>query len=660
MQQRMRDGQGEATEQVIWYGSTQPLIVDLNVSGETQARKKQHHQLDSHPAQWVATNQVPDGTATPAQGEHQHKEGRKGLKKLQKADIWQFLRFCIVGTLNAVIDFGVLNLLLWRYPTADIWKTLAYNSLAVLLAATNSFFWNKYWTFQQRSPITFQEVYRFLVVAGGTTLMNDMLMWLLGRTFPGIMDSSLAGANVLKLGAIVGTMSISFFGMRLWVFFQQRFAEEVSSLADTKMEKLAGIKLIYDVDTVIVGAIRPARNVEATVTSKPGKPGSSGVTSDPSASQSKRNAPMKTLIIIPTYNEGENLPLLLRQIFTYAPIADVLIVDDNSPDGTGELAEEIRKQNPQVYVLHRPGKLGLGTAYIAGFTYAIHHGYDVVFEMDADFSHDPRYLPNFLKDIEHADLVIGSRYIPGGSTPNWSMIRRLISSSGNIFARFLLGIPVHDCTGGFRCYRSQVLQSVNLDAVQSRGYAFQVELTYRVLKQGFKIVETPIRFIDRRLGTSKMSRKIVIEAFTYVLRTRFSKQAFAPNVSSPSAFSAATTFHLHSTMDSVAPTFVPRTNVPASTPAVAVHVASTPSYVSRRLSPHATNDVILLDRNAVESVSFSLANPSLADLPQLNSQLSRGNIPETRIMQRIALPITPLPEPPSPRGIRPIKLESLD
>ena len=241
-------------------------------------------------------------------------------------------------------------------------------------------------------------------------------------------------------------------------------------------------------------------------------------------SKSLKHLSMKTLIIIPTYNELENLPLLLKQIFSFAPETDVLIVDDNSPDGTGQLAKEIRKKNPRVNVLHRPGKLGLGTAYIAGFKYAIEHSYDAAFEMDADFSHDPCYLPNFLKAIESADLVIGSRYIPGGSTPNWSATRRLISGSGNIFARFMLGIQIHDCTGGFRCYRRSVLQNIDLDAIQSRGYAFQVELTYRVMRQGFKIVETPITFMDRRLGKSKMSRKIVIEAFTYVLRTRFSKQ----------------------------------------------------------------------------------------------------------------------------------------
>lgn len=232
---------------------------------------------------------------------------------------------------------------------------------------------------------------------------------------------------------------------------------------------------------------------------------------------------MKTLIIIPTYNEVENLRPLLQEIFSYAPLTDVLIVDDNSPDGTGELADEIAQRNSQVHVLHRAGKLGLGTAYIAGFKYAIEHNYDAAFEMDADFSHDPRYLPDFLKKIEHADLVIGSRYIPGGNTPNWSLLRRFISGGGNIFARFMLRIPVHDCTAGFRCYRREVLESIDLDSIQSQGYAFQVELAYRTLKQGFRIVETPIIFMDRRIGKSKMSRKIVLEGFTYVLRTRLAE-----------------------------------------------------------------------------------------------------------------------------------------
>jgi dolichol-phosphate mannosyltransferase len=236
--------------------------------------------------------------------------------------------------------------------------------------------------------------------------------------------------------------------------------------------------------------------------------------------ESQKGTIMKTLIIIPTYNEAENLPLLLEKTFSYAPQVDVLIIDDNSPDGTGELAEEIRRQDVRIHVLHRPGKLGLGTAYIAGFQYTIEQGYDVAFEMDADFSHDPRYLPDFLQAIERADVVIGSRYIPGGSTPNWSLIRRVISGSGNVFARFVLNIPVRDCTSGYRCYRRSVLQSLNLETIQSQGYAFQVELTYRVIQQGFKMIETPIMFVDRRLGKSKMSHTIFIEAFTYVLRTR--------------------------------------------------------------------------------------------------------------------------------------------
>lgn len=236
---------------------------------------------------------------------------------------------------------------------------------------------------------------------------------------------------------------------------------------------------------------------------------------------------MKTVIIIPTYNEYDNLRPLVQAVFSYAPGCDLLIVDDNSPDGTGELADELSQEDNHIHVLHREGKQGLGKAYIAGFKYAIAQGYDAVFEMDADFSHDPRYLPDFLKTIEHADLVIGSRYIPGGATPNWKLIRRMISGCGNFFFRFMLGVPIHDCTAGFRCYRREVLENIDLDSVQSHGYGFQVEMTYRVMKAGFRIVEIPIVFIDRRVGLSKMSGKIVAEAFTYVIRTRFSKSPVA-------------------------------------------------------------------------------------------------------------------------------------
>jgi len=232
---------------------------------------------------------------------------------------------------------------------------------------------------------------------------------------------------------------------------------------------------------------------------------------------------MKTFIIIPTYNEAENLSPLLQAIFSYAPLTDVLIVDDHSPDGTGELADSLQKQDMRLHVLHRTGKLGLGTAYLAGFKFALAEGYDVAFEMDADFSHDPSSLPAFLRAVEDADVVIGSRYMVGGGTLNWSALRRLISGSGNIFARLMLSIPIHDCTSGFRCYRRRVLASLDLDAVQSHGYAFQVELTYRVMLQGFQIIETPIVFRDRRCGKSKMSQAILLEALTYVLQTRLSQ-----------------------------------------------------------------------------------------------------------------------------------------
>lgn len=258
-QQMTRNGQGETAELVMLHGAAQPLSADPGGLREKRTNTRPHHQRDDGIVQRVSPNHARDGSDAP--GTHQQKEGRKRPIQVKKADIWQFLRFCIVGTSNAVIDFLVLNVLLWALPTVDTWRVLSYNSLAVLLAATNSFFWNKYWTFQQRRPITFQELYRFMVVASGTMLMNDTLMWLLGRAFPGSMSSSLIGTNALKLGAILGTMSISFFGMRLWVFFQKRYAGEARSLADNATKKLFAIKLADDVETVIAAARKPAFNV---------------------------------------------------------------------------------------------------------------------------------------------------------------------------------------------------------------------------------------------------------------------------------------------------------------------------------------------------------------------------------------------------------------
>jgi dolichol-phosphate mannosyltransferase len=229
---------------------------------------------------------------------------------------------------------------------------------------------------------------------------------------------------------------------------------------------------------------------------------------------------VKSLIVIPTYNERENIASLVDDVLRCVPTMDLLIIDDNSPDGTGQVIDEMRERDPRIHVLHREGKLGLGTAYVRGFQYAIEQGYDLVFEMDADYSHDPRYLPRFLETAEQADLVIGSRYIAGGGTPNWSPLRRFISGGGNIFARAVLGIPIHDCTSGYRCYRTAALRTLNLSAIRAQGYAFQVELAYNFWKSGYRVREVPIIFVDRRVGKSKMSRKIFAEAFLWVLRTR--------------------------------------------------------------------------------------------------------------------------------------------
>ena len=230
---------------------------------------------------------------------------------------------------------------------------------------------------------------------------------------------------------------------------------------------------------------------------------------------------MKTLIIIPTYNEYENLPPLLEAIFSYVPQTDILIVDDNSPDGTGELADKIALTDKRVHAIHRTGKLGLGTAYVTGFKYALAHDYDAAFEMDADFSHDPKHLPQFLEAARNADLVLGSRYLRGRVTVvNWPMGRLLLSYFANIYARVVTGLHLYDATGGFKCFRRRVLEGVALDRVRSNGYAFQIEMSFRAWRKGFRVVEIPIVFTDRADGTSKMSGAIVREAVWMVWRLR--------------------------------------------------------------------------------------------------------------------------------------------
>lgn len=228
----------------------------------------------------------------------------------------------------------------------------------------------------------------------------------------------------------------------------------------------------------------------------------------------------KPLVVIPTYNERENLQAVVHAIREHLPQASMLIVNDSSPDGTGAIADELAATHEGIYVLHRPGKLGLGTAYIAGFLYALRHDYTSVFEMDADFSHDPRYLPALMAAADRYDLVIGSRYVEGGKTPDWRLIRKVISSGGNVFARSVLSLPIRDCTAGFKCYRRAVIEALDLDRINLQGYAFQIETVYQTYRAGFRIGEVPIVFPDRRLGRSKMSRQIVAEAFSYVVRRR--------------------------------------------------------------------------------------------------------------------------------------------
>lgn len=230
----------------------------------------------------------------------------------------------------------------------------------------------------------------------------------------------------------------------------------------------------------------------------------------------------RAVVIIPTFNERENLPRIVPMILEQDRRLEVLIVDDASPDGTGELAEALAQADSRVHVLHRSGKLGLGTAYVAGFQWAIKHGYDYAFEMDADFSHDPRHLPDLLHAINDADLVIGSRYLEGRVTVvNWPMARLLLSYFANVYARWVTGLKLWDCTAGFRCYRRAVLESVPLDEVRSNGYSFQIEMSFRAWKKGFRLKEIPILFTDRTHGTSKMSGLIVREAIWMVWRLRW-------------------------------------------------------------------------------------------------------------------------------------------
>lgn len=230
----------------------------------------------------------------------------------------------------------------------------------------------------------------------------------------------------------------------------------------------------------------------------------------------------KSLIVVPTYNERDNVRDIATRLLAALSDCDLLFVDDNSPDGTGELLDELAGRQPRIHVMHRAGKLGLGTAYIEGFTWGLGRDYELFFEMDADGSHDPKYLVTMRSLAEDgADVVVGSRYVPGGGTPNWGLGRRMLSRGGGLYARTVLGVDVRDLTAGFICWRRDALAAIDLATITSNGYSFQIEMKYRALQHGLRLVETPIVFIDRRVGQSKMSRAIFVEALAKVWSLRF-------------------------------------------------------------------------------------------------------------------------------------------
>ncbi len=233
---------------------------------------------------------------------------------------------------------------------------------------------------------------------------------------------------------------------------------------------------------------------------------------------------MKNIVILPTYNEKENITKIIQAIFDLKQPLDILIVDDNSPDGTGKIADKLAYQHKNhLFVLHRQGKEGLGRAYIAGFKWALERNYDNIIQMDADFSHDPKYLKDMLREIKNNDLVIGSRYVKGGGTKGWPIHRKIISRGGSLYSKIILGISLNDLTGGFKCWRANLLKKIGLDTITSNGYSFQIEMNYRAYRKRAKIKEIPIIFVDRTNGKSKMSKKIFREAIFKVWQIRFQK-----------------------------------------------------------------------------------------------------------------------------------------
>ncbi len=229
----------------------------------------------------------------------------------------------------------------------------------------------------------------------------------------------------------------------------------------------------------------------------------------------------KSLVVMPTYNEADNVQKIVPAILSVAESIDVLIVDDGSPDGTAELVKKMKAQENRIHLIERPRKMGLGTAYVDGFRFALSNGYEYIFEMDADFSHDPGEIPNFLKKIKDYDLVVGSRYLNGVTVVNWPLKRLILSYCANLYTRIITGIPLKDATAGFKCFRRKVLETIDLEKINSNGYSFQIEMHYKTWKKGFRVTEIPIIFEDRRVGVSKMSKKIVFEAVRMVWKLKW-------------------------------------------------------------------------------------------------------------------------------------------
>jgi dolichol-phosphate mannosyltransferase len=232
---------------------------------------------------------------------------------------------------------------------------------------------------------------------------------------------------------------------------------------------------------------------------------------------------MKAIVIVPTYNEAENIANLINKIFSVDSNLNILVIDDNSPDGTAEIVKRISEKDPRVHLIKRPGKLGLGTAYIEGFKYALANGYEAIFEMDADFSHNPEDIPRFLDALEDADLVIGSRYLTGVNVINWPLRRLMLSYFANLYTRIITGMPVRDATGGYKCFRAEALKQIDLDKIKTNGYGFQIEMNFRFWAKGFRVKEIPIVFVDRRNGVSKMNKKIILEAVFLVWKLKLCK-----------------------------------------------------------------------------------------------------------------------------------------